>query len=409
MTSPFLFVESNTTGTGKIFLHRAAELGFRPWFLTRDPNRYSFLSIPTGSIEQICDIRIIDTQNWEQLLTFCQEVNERHPLAGIFSSSEYFIATAARLANQLGLPGANHDAVAAARLKSRQRTLLDATHSTLNPRYRIASTVQLAVRHASDIGLPVIVKPTDGSGSVGVRRAASLEEVRVQAESLLVEHGGNHTEILIEQEILGPEYSVEIFNEHIVGITEKHLGPEPYFVEVGHDFPANPGLAGTQTLSEAALHAVRALGLIWGPIHVELRLSDEGPKIIEVNPRLAGDFIPELVRYATGVDLITSIIQLASGQRPVLSASTSGYAAIRFFLPEYSGCLVGINGLEQLRALVTLVDLQTYRNVGDKVILHGDFKDRIGHVIITATTREPSYTEFEQAMRQVRVRMSPES
>src|SRR5690349_21706133 len=111
MTSPFMFVESNTTGTGKIFLRRAAELGFRPWFLTRDPNRYSFLSTPTRSIEQICDIRIIDTQNWEHLLTFCQEVNERHPLAGIFSSSEYFIATAARLANQLGLPGANHNAV----------------------------------------------------------------------------------------------------------------------------------------------------------------------------------------------------------------------------------------------------------------------------------------------------------
>src|SRR6266581_2800756 len=178
MTSPFLFVESNTTGTGEIFLRRAAELGFRPWLLIRDPNRYSFLSRPTSSTEQICDICIIDTRNWEQLLAFCQDVNERHPLAGIFSSSEYFIATAARLAHQLGLPGANHDAVTAARLKSWQRTLLDTAHGALNPRYCIASTVQLAVRHAAEIGLPVIVKPTDGSGSVGVRRAVSLEEVR---------------------------------------------------------------------------------------------------------------------------------------------------------------------------------------------------------------------------------------
>lgn len=409
MTAPFVFVESNTTGTGAIFLRRAAELGFRPWVLTRDPTRYSFLAQPASSLEDLCDIHIVNTRDRDHLLAFCREAHERQPLAGIFSTSGYFIATAAYLAHQLGLPGAHPEAVHTAQLKSGQRILLDSTHASLNPRYRVASTAQQAVRYASDIGLPVIVKPSDGGGSVGVRRAVSLDEVRAQAEALLVEHAGNQTEILVEQEIRGPEYSVEIFNGHVIGITEKHLGPEPFFIEVGHDFPAVLAPAEEQLLATAAQQAVQALGLTWGPIHAELRLGKDGPGLMEVNPRLAGDFIPELVRHATGIDLITSTIQLASGQHPAPGLSTHGYAAIRFFLPPRSGRLAGIDGFEQLRTLPTLVDLQTYRSVGEQVILHGDFKDRVGHVMITAATREPARTACEQMMRQVRVRMSSES
>ena len=45
-------------------------------------------------------------------------------------------------------------------------------------------------------------------------------------------------EVLIEEYLQGPEYSVEIFGGEIIGITRKYLSREPYFVEIGHDFPA---------------------------------------------------------------------------------------------------------------------------------------------------------------------------
>src|SRR5262249_54068333 len=153
------------------------------------------------------------------------------------------------------------------------------------------------------------------------RLCRSAAEVKAHAARLLA-HATNErgqatpAEVLIEEFVRGPEYSVEVFNGQAVGVTRKHLSPAPYFVEIGHDFPAALPAAARASLAEIATAAVHAIGLTWGPAHVELRLAAAGPVVIEINPRLAGGFIPELVRLSTGLDLIEATVALAAGVTP---------------------------------------------------------------------------------------------
>src|SRR4029079_12563216 len=103
-----------------------------------------------------------------------------------------------------------------------------------------------------------------------------------------------------------PEVSVETLGTTVIGVTAKHLGHLPSFVECGHDFPSPSGAERVVRLLAGA--ALKALGLGFGPAHTEIRVGPRGPVVIEVNPRLAGGRRPTLVRPATARDPTTAAL-----------------------------------------------------------------------------------------------------
>ncbi|MGH3157783.1 MAG: ATP-grasp domain-containing protein, partial [Streptosporangiaceae bacterium] len=266
MTSSwFVLVESNTTGSGRLFCHRARDLGLRPVLLARDPGRYPYVS------EDGIDAVVTDTADPAALLAACRALGP--PIAGVTSSSEYYIATAADLAAALGRPHPDGVAIRACRDKHTQRTRLRQA-GVPGPRFEAASTPGEAVSAAGRIGYPVVVKPVSGSGSIGTRRCADAGEVAGAAAYVLDTDPAElalppQAAVLVEEYLAGGEYSVETLGGQVVGVTRKHLGPEPYFVEIGHDFPAPLPVADRAALCDAALAALRALGLGWGGAHVE--------------------------------------------------------------------------------------------------------------------------------------------
>ncbi|MEK8104173.1 hypothetical protein NKG94_01750 [Micromonospora sp. M12] len=113
-------------------------------------------------------------------------------------------------------------------------------------------------------------------------------------------------------------------------MTDKLLGPVPYFIELGHTFPSGLPKQVREAAIDVALAALDAIGFDFGPAHTEVKLTDRGPLLIEVNARAGGDFVPDLVRHATGVSLLDQTIVAATGNRPDLTPTVHGGAAIRF-------------------------------------------------------------------------------
>ncbi|KOG91052.1 hypothetical protein ADK38_05305, partial [Streptomyces varsoviensis] len=286
----FAFLESNTTGTGRQFCAAAAARGMRPVLLARDPARYPYAA------EDRIETLVLDTGDADAVREACERLAAGAGLAGVASSSEYFVAPAARVAAKLGLPAADGDAVARCRRKDAQRGLLAAA-GVPSPAYQSVGEVAEAVGAAREIGYPVVLKPVSGSGSVGVRLCRDADETRRWAEELLSRTGDERgtpvpRRLLVEAAVEGPEFSVETFDTDVVAVVGKHLGPEPHFVETGHDVPAAVPEDVRAALADTAVRALAALGLGWGAAHTELRWSASGPVVIEVNPRLAGGMIP---------------------------------------------------------------------------------------------------------------------
>lgn len=370
MTGPwFVLVESNTTGTGRDFAEAARRHGLRPVLLARSPARYPYAA------ELGLDTRELDTGSAAAVTAACHELPPAG-LAGITSSSEYFMHTAATVAGALGLPAPAAAAVARCRDKATQRQWLSECDVPV-PDFAVCRTRAQAHGAARAIAAPVVVKPVAGSGSVGVRACADPDTAAAWADHLLA-----NSLVLVEREIDGPEYSAEVLDGEVVGLTAKHLGARPYFVETGHDFPAPVTARVAERLTRVARDAVHALGLVTGPAHVELRLNDDGdPYIIEVNPRLAGGLIPRLVRYATGRDLVGEVVAGLSG-RPVRPANTGNrHASIRFLVPPRSGVVRDVNGLDLARAVPGVVETSSTLTAGMPIRIENSFSDRKGYVI----------------------------
>lgn len=394
-----VFVESNTSGTGRLFAQAARSLGCEPVVLAADPGRYDYIKK-----DDIAAIQT-DCSDGKALEDAIARLARRKAIAGIYSSSEYFIHVAARMAKSRGLSGPDPSAIELCRDKRYQRQCLH-DNGIRVPAFVPATSREEALDALSTIELPVIVKPAFGTGSVGVRLCRTREEVSAHAQALLALRTNERgmpvpAAILVEEYLRGPEYSVETFGRKIVGITQKHVSAEPVFVEIGHDFPAGVASETAAEIHDIVSRSLTAMNLGWGPCHLELRVTRNGPAIVEINPRLAGGFIPELVRMASGIDMVQATVSEVIGRAGQARAMKDKHASIRFLVPQYPGTISRINEIDCLPN----VDVVIYRSVGDRVSLQGDFRDRIGHVIAYGSTAEEATGCAEHALKHLHVEL----
>ena len=392
-----LLVESNTTGTGRLFAQRAAALGITPVMLTTSPARYPYIA------HDAVDYVETDTADPGAVLAAARTLGRDADIAGAFSSSEYYIETAAVCAKALGLPGPPPEAIRACRHKGTQRQILAAA-GLGGPRFVRASTVAGVL--AAGIPYPVVVKPCSGSGSVGVRLCADDGEAATHAATLLRATENERglavpAEILVEEYMADPEYSVEMFAGRAVATVNKHRGPLPWFVETGHDTPSRLPADRERVLTSEARDAAAALGLTWGAAHIELCLGPAGPRIVEVNPRLAGGMIPDLVHRAYGTDLIDSQIRAAVGMSvPPAPVRPSGAASIRFLTADAPSTVIHPDrAIAAALAVEGIADAAIYRAAGDAITPAEDFRGRIGHVISMSGRANPAASASAAADR----------
>lgn len=170
---------------------------------------------------------------------------------------------------------------------------------------------------------PAIIKPVDNQGQRGVFLAASLEEARGGLENSL--KFSRSKALIIEEFLEGPEVSVNTFvvnGETIFNEMSDRLVVEGYAggIPRGHIYPSVHCPADVrsevQTLTALCNHA---LGIQNGPVYYQAILTCNGPRIVEVTPRLDGCHIWRLIKTVGGVDLLEASIDcLLGNSRPDL-------------------------------------------------------------------------------------------
>lgn len=377
MTKPlFIFIESNTSGTGVLFAEESMRQGFQPVILAKNPALYG-TKFPSS-----IRFETVDTSSLDAILMSIQQLEGA--VVAVFSSSDYFVGMAAQVAHSLGLPSPDPLAIELCREKLKQRQAMAAAGLRMPVSKLVTQFDDIEPAYA-EAGPQVVIKPQTGSGSYGVRYSDSLSETIEWAARLLKqainERGQSLGGVLVESYLSGPEFSVEVFDGKALVVTQKYLSPMPFFVEVGHDMPAEISKQDESVLKRCAEHAVVTLGLTWGPTHVELRHTTAGPVIVEVNPRLAGGFLPKLVKLSTGIDLIQATVSKASGVSARVVQNTHCHAGIRFFTLKQSGQLAAVEHWARIEDEPLLIEAKLYTELGDKKEVHHDFRDRIGHVV----------------------------
>jgi cysteine synthase A len=401
----FVFVESNTTGTGMLALRIAAEAGYEPVLVTGDSTRYK------GLAETGATVVDGDTDDPDALVRAVTKAFEPGCIAGVSTTSEFYLAAAAGLATAVGLPAEGAEAIAGCRDKGRLRETLERA-GIGQPRFEVVQDGPSAAAAAERLGTPCVVKPVDDSGSTRVRRCDSAQQAAELAGEITARTTNGRGQpmagrALVEQYLDAPEYSVEMFGidgvHHLIGITEKTVTGAPHFVESRHLVPADLPAEAAREMTGTVSAALRATGLGRGPSHTEVKRTATGSAVVEINPRLAGGLIPELYRLATGVDLLAAQVAHAAGTTPLLPDGCTRHAGIQFILPDEPGVLEGVTGLEEARAVPGVERVTVTAAAGTRVAPPTDAYGRIGYVVAVGESRKTVVEALDRAMALVRV------
>ncbi|MFD5751645.1 ATP-grasp domain-containing protein [Streptomyces sp. NPDC127033] len=334
-----VFLEANNTGTASDAMLLAAEHGYDLVFVTMQQEFYQ--ALPDNPMKHCSKIITIgDSYNVAEVLAAIRHLD----VEAVISFDDYHLVTASLCAQVLGLPHADVPGLVAARYKDLTRELT--SHLGGGTWFRTVPEDEIGTIDAESLTYPLVVKPVDESGSVLVRLCHTPADVRAVTDlyrSHVVNTRGYRPRraVLLERFIEGDEYSCELYWDaeqgwRVAGLTQKYLGGPPHFVERGHVFPAPMPAALAERVGQQVLRWVEAIGLRGGAAHVECRVNDDGVHLIEVNPRLPGGHITQLVQWCTGIDMVAGFLDFHLQAKIAHSASEPRFAAAasRFIMPE---------------------------------------------------------------------------
>jgi biotin carboxylase len=246
------------------------------------------------------------------LAAVVEHANAR-PIDGVIAVGDRPVVLAARVAAALGLPGNSVEAAAASANKFETRTRLSAAGLPVPWFTRVPLSRARAVNAAAArIRFPCVVKPLGLSGSRGVIRADSDDQLAsaVDRVSRLLERpevralrSGLEEDILIEGFVEGREFAVEgVLTGGRLRVFAVFDKPDPldgpFFEETIYITPSELPPNVQREIASEVQRAARALGLTHGPVHAECRVGHAGVVILEVAARPIGGLCSRVLRFA---------------------------------------------------------------------------------------------------------------
>ncbi|MFF2079066.1 acetyl-CoA carboxylase biotin carboxylase subunit family protein [Kitasatospora sp. NPDC058162] len=329
---------------------------------------------------------------------------------GVMTWAEVLLEDTAAAAERLGMRHMSPTAASNCRDKLSTRRL----QTTGLVRFARVDSQEEALAAAEAFGFPVVVKPRSLAGSVGVAQAATREELvehfaMTAASSFpgLTPLGGS----IVEEFVDGPEISVDsvVFRGEVqpVNVARKRLGFEPYCQEVGHLVAPWRDEEWADQVTQMLTRTHHDLGITDGVTHAEVRLTASGPKLIELNGRLGGDFIPRLGFLATGIDLTAAAASIALGHRPDVTPQRDRCVEIRFLFPAEDGVVESVDttAAEQLEGVVEVVRL--IQPPTPLRLPPRGLEPRVLAVVVAAATPEECGSILDKAESLIEIRLTP--
>lgn len=280
-------------------------------------------------------------------------------------------------------------------------------HDVPSPWFFVVDTLEELKEHDSDVTFPCIIKPTDNAGSHGVAKVYSFQELLDNYE--YAHSCSRHGKVIIEEFLDGPEVSVEVMVVNgvvnILQITDKITTEAPHFVELGHTQPSQLPMETQEAIRKVTIAACKAIGIDKGPAHVEMKVTNRGPVMIELGARMGGDNITtHLVPLSTGIDMVGSTIKVALGEEPDIEPSLHCGSAIRYFQVPF-GTIKAIENVDEAKQIPGVKQITFTKEVGEESTPIHCSNDRIGFVIAQGATAKDAIKACEEAMKVVQIKI----
>lgn len=324
--------------------------------------------------------------------------HQTKPFDAVLCLLDIRLIEAATLARRLGLKYLNPDAAKLLRDKFSVRQRLE-EHGITQPSFALATSNEALKEAVHHIGLPVLIKPSDGYGSQNIVILEFEDDLAPWMSPLddmlpsRSDYGLGvkaNDRLLVEQFMSGVVIGCDTLTrqgEHILlGVNEKLLFDPPSFAIRGGCFTPNHGqFKSIETYVFALLDAV---DFDWGAAHIELMVHPDGLSLIEINPRLVGAKIPRLINLACKRSVHSDLIDLHLNLPMMPISEFSEVAVTRWLVADQIATLKNVVLPKKNDPRIRCVEI--LKKPDDPVRPPMENADRIGYVMSCSPTRRES-------------------
>ena len=260
----------------------------------------------------------------------------------------------------------------------------------------------------SRMQFPLIVKPVDCNSSKGVKKVNNMEELETCFRDA-VRMSRTNTAI-VEDYVCGEELSVDVYVEngraHVLCVSNSEkIAADDKFVIFRAKYPAVASEELLEQIRDTAQRIADAFGLKNAPMLVQLISDGKRIFVLEFSARTGGGVKYQLIRRASGFDVIRAVVDLTLGEKPHVEpvAPESKYISNEFIYCK-QGVYDHLEGFEELKQQGVLTDYFVFKWKG--AVFDGSVEnsgDRIGGFTIQADTLEELLEKHQLAARNLRV------
>ena len=321
------------------------------------------------------------------------------------------VVSASYVQEQLGLPsfGPFHS-VEILQNKDLFRAFLKEHHFNV-PQAKGYDSVEAAMSDISSFAFPVIVKPTDSAGSKGVTRVDRKEDLNKALEyamshsfsyHVIVEQFIEKTECSSDSDALSVDGKLAFISFNAQRFDEQAFNP---YTPAAFTWPSTYTSEQEQYLTSELQRLITLLDMKTAVYNIETRIGTDGlPYIMEVSPRGGGNRLCEMLRYATGVDLIRAVTRAAVGDPidDIAPCNYNGHWAEVILHADRKGTFQRLEISKQMNAEIVEEDL--WIKPGDQVAAFEGANDSIGTLVMRfsdASTMEWAITHQREWLKVV--------
>lgn len=270
----------------------------------------------------------VDIRKMDEILEECKKIK---PDAVVSIASDLAIITVNYVAHALGLPCNDPKYTEICTNKYEMRKAFQKEHIKVPRFQKINDVEQLEIDT-----FPLIVKPTDRSGSRAIALVHNKKELKKAVDNAISNSFEKYA--IVEEVIYGNEYSCECISyngeHHFLAITKKFTTGFPKCIETGHIEPSDLTEKQTKEVVKLIFKALDALHVKNGASHAEFKIDEDGNiGIIEIGARMGGDCIgSDLVKISTGNNFVRMVIDVALGKKPTFAKNYKQKVAVIKFV-----------------------------------------------------------------------------
>ncbi|EJS69039.1 ATP-grasp domain-containing protein [Bacillus cereus] len=339
-----VFIETNKSGSSREAIKAAEKLNFFTVLLTK---KTKFINERT-IFPDVHQMIFTDINDYDNIIKTIEKLNKSGKnIKGIFSFIDPYVYMAARLSEKFCSNIVSTKAIHHMENKILTRNVLKDLPISLNYLiYKPTESLSSFFKKTNKINFPLIVKSPKSTGSKDVLLVKNKDQLILSIQSLLKKLPNE--EILLEEYIDGPQYLVEILVQngkvHIIAVIEQEITLFERFIVTGYSLLGQVDKKLYNSLFNAVNSVIQAFNMKNGACHLELRRIKDVWKLIEINPRISGGAMNDIIEIGHGINLVQETIRLMLGDKPSLNKKHHKYVYAHYLTVKSKGKLIRVTG-----------------------------------------------------------------